>query len=161
MFKVLVDYPSYEDEIVVVQRVTGPAIALRQVLTPEQLLTLQEAVARVYVDPHVTAYAARLVDATRRPDQNGLGQLASALLFGGSPRASINLIAGARALAFVRGRQYVLPQDVADLVPDVLRHRLVLSYDGIAAGITPEAVVDALLQRLPPPRMDLGDRDVA
>jgi MoxR-like ATPase len=161
MFKVLVDYPSYEDEIVVVQRVTGPAIGLRQCLTPERLLALQERVARVYVDPHVTAYAARLVDATRRPAEHGLGQLAGALQFGGSPRASINLVAGARALAFIRGRTYALPQDVADLAPDVLRHRLVLSYDGIAAGVTPERIVAALLERLPPPRMDLADRHVA
>ena len=161
MFKVLVDYPSYEDEIVVVQRVTGPAINLRQCLTPERLLALLERVARVYVDPHVTAYAARLVDATRRPAEHGLGQFAGALQFGGSPRASINLVAGARALAFIRGRTYALPLDVADLAPDVLRHRLVLSYDGIAAGVTPERIVAALLERLPPPRMDLADRHVA
>ncbi len=161
MFKVLVDYPSYEDEIVVVERVTGPAIELRTLLTPEDLLALQALVAQVYVDPHVTAYAATLVDATRKPDRHGLGHLAPALQFGGSPRASINLVAGARALAFIRGRSYALPQDVTDVAPDVLRHRLVLSYEGIASAVTPEAMIQALLQRYPPPRLDLGDRHAA
>lgn len=161
MFKVLVDYPGYEDEITVVERMIGPSIELRRLLSPERLLELQRAVEQVYVDPHVTAYAATVIQATRKPQEHGLQQIAAALQFGGSPRASINLIVGARALAFIRGRQYVLPQDVADLVPDVLRHRLVLSYEGIANGTTPEAIIDALLQRYQPPRLDLGDRHVA
>jgi MoxR-like ATPase len=161
MFKVLVDYPAYADEIVVVERVTGPAIALRAMLTPAALLDLQHAADRIYVDPHVTAYAAALVNATRNPAHAGLPDFAAAIQFGASPRASINLILGARALAFIRGRQYALPQDVADLVPDVMRHRLVLSYDGIAAGITPEVILTALLERYPPPRLDLGDRHAA
>jgi MoxR-like ATPase len=113
------------------------------------------------VDPAVTAYAARLVDATRKPDQAGLASLGPAIQFGASPRASINLVSGARALAFVRGRQYALPRDVADLAPDVLRHRLVLSYEGLAGGVTPERVINALLERFPPPRIDMGDRHVA
>jgi MoxR-like ATPase len=158
MFKVLVAYPSYEDEIVVVDRVTGPPIHLRPTLTLEELLALQAKVAEVYVDPRVTAYAARLVDATRKPAEHGMERLAPAVQFGASPRGSINLVAGARALAYIRGRTYTLPQDVADLAPDVLRHRLVLSYDGIAAGVDAETIVAALLQRYPPPRMDLGDR---
>jgi MoxR-like ATPase len=158
MFKVLVDYPSYEDEIVVVDRVTGPSIELRTLLSSDGLLALQQAVSEVYVDPRVVAYAAMLVAATRRPSDHGLQRLATAVQFGGSPRASINLVAGARALAFIRGRAYALPQDVADLAPDVLRHRLVLSYEGLAAGVTAEAVIQALLERYPPPRMDLGDQ---
>jgi MoxR-like ATPase len=161
MFKILVDYPSYADEIVVVERITGPAITLRAMLAPEALLELQRAADRVYVDPHVTAYAAALVNATRNPAHCGLPDFAAAIQFGASPRASINLILGARALAFIRGRQYVLPQDVTDLVPDVMRHRLVLSYDGIAAGVTPEVILATLLERYPPPRLDLGDRHVA
>jgi MoxR-like ATPase len=161
LFKVIVDYPSYDDEIVVVERMIGPAITLQQVLTPQRLLALQGLVASVYVDPHVTAYAATLVNATRDPARYKLPQMAAALAFGASPRASINLILAARALALIRGRQYALPQDVAALAPDVIRHRLVLSYDGIAAGVTPEAIVAALLDHLPPPRLDLGDRDVA
>ncbi|MCU0491147.1 MAG: AAA family ATPase [Chloroflexaceae bacterium] len=161
LFKVIVNYPSYEDEIVVVERVTGPAISLRTLLTPDHLVAIQGDVDRVYVDPRVTAYAATLVTATRDLAAHGLEQLAPALQFGGSPRASINLILGARALAFIRGRRYVLPHDVAELLPDVLRHRLVLSYDGIAAGVTPDVIINAVLQRFPPPRIDLGDRHVA
>ena len=161
LFMVLVDYPSYEDEIVIVDRITGPTITLRPILTTEQLLALQEAVAQVYVDPHVTAYAAKLVHATRNLAQHGLPELAPAVAFGASPRASINLIIAARALAFIRKRQYVLPRDVADLLPDVLRHRLVMSYEGLTSGITPDMVVKAVLQRFPPPRLDLGDRYAA
>ena len=161
MFKVLVDYPGYDDELVVVERMIGAPIELRTWLTPERLIALQEAAAGVYVDPRVIAYAATLVTATRTPGEHGLPALAPAVQFGGSPRASINLILGARALALLRGREYALPKDVADLFPDVLRHRLVLSYEGIANGVTPEAVVGAILDRYPPPRIDLGDRDAA
>jgi MoxR-like ATPase len=161
IFKVLVDYPSYEDELVVVEHVTGPEISLRTLLTPDHLQAIQKQVEHIYVDPRVTAYAATLVTATRNPGMHGLDQLAPAIQFGGSPRASINLILGARALAFIRGRQYALPYDVADLLPDVLRHRLVLSYEGIAAGIAPDTIIDAILKRYPAPRIDLGDRYVA
>ncbi len=145
MFKVIVDYPSYEDEIVVVERVTGSPIHLKTLITPGELLAMQSAVDRVYVDPKVMAYAAALINATRKPAEQGLQQLAPAISFGASPRASINLIVGARALAFIRGRQYVLPRDVVDLLPDVLRHRLILSYEGIAAGVTPQRIIAALL----------------
>ncbi|MCC7369179.1 MAG: AAA family ATPase [Chloroflexi bacterium] len=165
MFKVLVDYPSYEDEITVVERMIGPRITLRPRVTLERLRWLQQAIEAVYVDPRVTAYAARLVTATRALGQHGLPQYATAVQFGGSPRASINLVLGARALALLRGRDYALPRDVAELAPDVLRHRLILSYEGIAEGVTPDAVVQALLGRFPPPRLELGgsehDRDVA
>ena len=159
LFKVLVDYPAYREELAVIERQIAAPPALDTLLDPERLRALQRAVERVYVDPEVIAYAATLVSATRRPADHGLAPLAGALAFGGSPRASIGLIAGARALAFIRGRRYALPGDVADLVPDVLRHRLVLSYDALAAGATPEAIIDALLQRFPAPRIDLGDRD--
>ena len=161
MFKVIVDYPSYEDEIVVVERITGSPINLKTLITPGELLSMQSAVDRIYVDPKVMAYAAALINATRKPAEQGLQQLAPAISFGASPRASISLIVGARALAFIRGRQYVLPRDVVDLLPDVLRHRLILSYEGIAAGVTPERIIAALLERYPAPRLDLGDRDVA
>jgi MoxR-like ATPase len=135
LLKVLVSYPSYEDEVVIVQRMTGPEIHLRQLLGAEDLRDLQAAVDAVYVDPRVISYAATLVHATRQPAQHGFAPaIADAVAFGASPRASINLVRAARALAFIRGRTYVLPQDVADLTPDVFRHRLVLSYDGIAAA---------------------------
>jgi MoxR-like ATPase len=158
MFKVLVGYPTFPEEVVVVQRVTGPPIELNQVITVEQLAEMQQSVAAVYVDPAVVGYAATLSTATRNPSSMGLGEFASAIAFGGSPRASINMVAAARALAFIRGRTYVLPRDVADVTPEVLRHRLVLTYEGIATGVSAETVVACLLERYPPPRMDLGDR---
>jgi MoxR-like ATPase len=161
MFKVLVDYPSYDDELVVVQRVTGPSIALRQILTPAKLIELQEQVDAVYVDPRVVAHAVTLVDATRNPAAHGLPQLQGAIQFGASPRASINLVAAARALAFMRGRSYALATDVEYLAPEVLRHRLVLTYESIVAGGTADAVVKLLLSRHPAPRLDLADRDAA
>jgi MoxR-like ATPase len=161
MFKILVDYPAYHDEVVVVERVIGPKIELRKLVTVEQLIEMQKAVDQIYVDPVVIGYAARIVSATRTPAEHQLPELAGAIQFGGSPRASINLVVGARALAYMRGREYVLPQDVADVAPDVLRHRLILTYEGIAAGVTPEVIVTALLNRFPPPRIDLGDRHVA
>jgi MoxR-like ATPase len=161
MFKVVVDYPTYDDEVVVVQRVLGQAVELRTLLCPEDILKLQDFVTEIYVDPRVIEYAVTLVEASRRPHEHGLDHIAPAIMFGGSPRASINLIAGARALAFIRGRDYILPIDVAELARDVLRHRIILTYEGIAAGMTPDRIVGHLLDRYPPPRMDLGDRYVA
>jgi MoxR-like ATPase len=143
----------------------GPPIEVRPRLSLDRLRWLQAAVHEVYVDPRVIAYAAKLVTATRDLAGHGLPRLAPAVQFGGSPRASINLVLGARALALVRGRQYALPRDVAELLPDVLRHRLILSYEGIADGVTPDAVVQALLERFPPPRIEMtgaqDDRVVA
>jgi MoxR-like ATPase len=161
MFKVLVDYPSYDEEVIVVQRVTGPSIQLRTLLAPAHLLALQERVDRIYVDPRVIAYAATLVHTTRQPAAYKLDALVGAIQYGASPRASINLIAGARALAFVRGRSYVLPRDVADLAPEVLRHRLVLSYESVASGANAEAVIAAILERHPAPRLEVVDEHAA
>jgi MoxR-like ATPase len=117
----------------------------------------------VYVDPRVVAYAATLVHATRQPATHNLPQLAPVIQFGASPRASINLVAGARALAFIRGRTYALPKDVADLAPEVLRHRLVLAYESLASGTTSESVIATVLQRHPAPHLELreGDRHAA
>jgi MoxR-like ATPase len=161
MFKVLVDYPGYEDEMIVVDRMIGPPIELRTWLTPQRLQDAQRAVEDVYVDPCVIAYAARLVTATRRPGEHGLEPFVPAIAFGASPRASISLVLGARALALVRGREYALPRDVAELAPDVLRHRLVLTYEAIADGVTPEAIIRGLLERYPPPSLAPAERDVA
>jgi MoxR-like ATPase len=160
MLKVLVEYPTYQDEIVVVERVTGPKINLRQMISIEDLLEMQAAADQVYIDSRVVEYAATLVDATRNPRKHGLGEFEGAILFGASPRASINMVAGARALAYIRGREYVLPQDVANLASDVLRHRLVMSYEGLAEGVTPEKFILALLRKYPPPRIDLRDRSI-
>ena len=120
----------------VVERMIGPKISLRPRLSLDELRWLQQAVESVYVDPRVIAYAAKLVTASRAPAEHGLTRFASAVQFGGSPRASINLVLGARALALVRGREYALPRDVAELLPDVLRHRIILSYEGIAEGMS-------------------------
>jgi MoxR-like ATPase len=158
MLKVLVDYPSFQEEVVVVERITGPEITLRRVITLEQLREMQRAVAEVYVDPAVRSYAATLSYSSRPGKVKGLEDLASAIAYGASPRASINLVAAGRALAFMRGRSYVLPHDISEVAPEVLRHRLVLTYEGVAAGVTAETVVRRVLERFPPPRIDLGDR---
>jgi MoxR-like ATPase len=161
MLKVLVDYPSFAEEVVVVERVTGPPIDLRQVITADELAAMQRDVAEVYVDPTVRAYAATLVSATRHPQAMGLEEVAPAIAYGASPRASINLVAAGRALAFMRGRSYVLPHDVMEVAPEVIRHRLVLTYQGIASGVSPEHIVWRLLEKYPPPRIDLGDRSAS
>jgi MoxR-like ATPase len=158
MLKILVGYPSVAEEIVVVSRMTGQPIQLRQVLSAEQLKQMQAAVGAVYVDPAVLGYAARLTTATRTPAESGLAEFAAAVSYGASPRATIHLVSAAKALAYIRGRDYALPQDVADLAPEVIRHRLLLSYEGIAAGVDSEQVIAALLERNPPPRLDLRDR---
>jgi len=158
MLKVLVGYPTYPEEVVVVHRITGPAVELRQVLTLKKLAEMQKAAAETYVDPAVVAYAARLTTATRQPAELGLPDFATAIAYGASPRATIHLVAAARSLAFIRGREYALPQDVRDVAPEVIRHRLLLSYEGIAAGVTAEHIVAALLERNPPPQLDMRDR---
>ena len=135
MLKVLVGYPSATEEFVIVERMTGALQAVQRVIDTEQLLHLQQAVDAVYVDPALIEYAVKLVTATRKPELVGQNELSPFLLFGASPRASINLILAARALAFLRGRNYALPQDVRDLAPRCMRHRLVLSYEALADNV--------------------------
>jgi MoxR-like ATPase len=151
MMKVIVDYPSQEEEFVIAQRVTGPAVTVQAVADTQQLAALQQACRDVYVDPSLISYAVRIVAATRTPAGVGLPDLARYLTYGASPRATISLVEGARALALMRGRRYALVEDIADLVHDVLRHRLVLSYEALAEGKGPEALIDAILARVPRP----------
>lgn len=151
MMKVLIGYPSEDEEVVIVQRVTGAPIAVRAVASTEQLMALQAQCRQGYVDPALLHYAVRLVSATREPARYGLPELARFISFGASPRATISLIEGARALAFLRGRSYALPQDVMDLVADVLRHRLVLSYEALAEGHNADALIQKILQTVTPP----------
>jgi MoxR-like ATPase len=151
MMKVLVGYPSEEEEVVIVNRVTGPRISVSPVATPEHLSALQEACRKVYVDPSLVQYAVRVVAATRKPGDFGLADLDRYVSFGASPRATIGLIEGARALAYLRGRHYALPEDVADLVPDVLRHRLSLSYEAMSDGVTADQLITRISQALPVP----------
>jgi MoxR-like ATPase len=151
MMKVVVGYPSEEQEFVIVERVTGAAIAVAAVATTEQLLALQRECRASYVDPSLIQYAVRVVAATREPERYALSELKRYLTFGASPRASIHLIEGARALAFLRGRAYALPEDVVDLVPDVLRHRLILSYEALADGQSADQIIHRVLAQLPAP----------
>lgn len=151
MMKVLVGYPSEEEEVVIVNRVTGPRISVSPVATPEHLTALQEACRKVYVDPSLVQYAVRVVAATRKPGDYGLADLDRYVSFGASPRATIGLIEGARALAYLRGRHYALPEDVTDLVPDVLRHRLSLSYEAMSDGVTADQLITRISQALPVP----------
>ena len=148
LFKLLVGYPSVEDEIAVAQGVTATT-AVRQRLGMEDLIRFRAKAAEVHVPREVAAYAVGLVDCTRRPAAHGLDDVARAITFGASPRASLGLVSGARALAFLRGRPYATTTDVADLARDVLRHRLVLSYDALADGIAPDALLDQVLETVP------------
>jgi MoxR-like ATPase len=155
MMKVLVGYPNEEEEFVIVQRVTGDPLDVVAVATTEQLAALQRECRRVYVDPNLITYAVRMVAATRDPDKFGIKDFAKYLSFGASPRATIHMIEGAKALAFLRGRTYVLPEDVTDLVPDVMRHRLVLSYEALADGQTPDMLIEKIMQHVRAPEKPL------
>jgi MoxR-like ATPase len=155
MMKVLVDYPSDEEEMVIVERVTGPAVQVGAVATTEQLAELQALCREVYVDPSLVQYAVKLVSATRTPDRHGLKDMARLITYGASPRATIGLVEGARALALLRGRSYALPEDMSDLVPDVLRHRVVLSYEGLSEGLTSDVLVERIMTAVPVPARPL------
>jgi MoxR-like ATPase len=156
MMKVLVDYPSEEEEFVVAQRVTGAPVTVTPVASMGQLAELQHECRQVYVDPSLMQYAVRLVSATRRPERYELAELSKYLTFGASPRATIGLFEGARALAFMRGRAYALPEDMTGLVGDVLRHRLVLSYEALAEGLDADQLIERVMQRIPVPDKPLA-----
>ncbi len=155
MIKVVVDYPSATEEFVIVERMTNPLPQVSQVLTTQQLVGLQAGADAVYVDPALIEYAVRLVTATRDPGRHGLAELARYLTFGASPRASINLILTAKALAYVRGRDFVLPQDVLDMTLDVMRHRMVLSFEALSENVTADELLRAILARIPAPAVPL------
>jgi MoxR-like ATPase len=157
MLKVLVGYPSTTEEFVIVERMIGSLQPVQKVLTGEQLLRLQKEVDSVYVDPALIEYAVKIVTATRQPGEFGLNELQSYILFGASPRASINLILTARALAFVRGRNYALPQDVLDMALDVIRHRIVLSYEALSDNVTSDDLLEKILDRTPLPVVPLRE----
>jgi len=156
MMKVLVDYPTEEEEFVIAQRVTGPATTVSAVASMGQLAELQHECRQVYVDPSLIQYAVKLVSATRRPDRYGLADMAKYLSYGASPRATIGLIEGARALAFMRGRSYALPEDMTDLVGDVLRHRLVLSYEALADGLDADKLIERVMKKIAVPDKPLA-----
>jgi MoxR-like ATPase len=158
MLKVLVGYPSSNEEFVIVERMTSQLQAVQRELTTEQLIELQKKVDQVYVDPALMEYAVRMVTATRSPKDVGLPDLERYIMFGASPRASINLILTARALAFVRGRPYALPQDVQDMALDVMRHRLILSYEALSDNLTSDDLLKKIVERIPIPVVPLHER---
>jgi MoxR-like ATPase len=155
MMKVLVGYPTEKEEFVIVERVTGAAVEVGAVATTDELAALQQECRRGYVDPALMQYAVRLVGATRNPEKYGIKDTARYLTYGASPRATIHLIEGARALAFLRGRSYALPEDVADIAPDVIRHRLSLSYEALADGLSADQLIARIMQHVPLPAKPL------
>jgi MoxR-like ATPase len=151
MFKLVVDYPHPRDEVNVVERSLDGGARAREVLSPAMLAEHQREASNVYVDRRVMEYAVSLTTATREPTDEGWVE------FGASPRGSINLIHAGRALALLRGRDYLLPIDVRDLARDVLRHRIVLTYEALAAGVDADRVLDGVLERVPMPRIELAE----
>jgi MoxR-like ATPase len=160
MLKVLVGYPTTTEEFVIVERMTGLLEGVQKVLTTDQLIALQQQADRVYVDPALIEYAVRMVTATRQPKDFGLKEIERYIMFGASPRASINLILTARALAFVRGRAYALPQDVLDMALDVMRHRVVLTYEALSDNVTSDMLLQKILDRIPIPVVPLHEHNV-
>jgi MoxR-like ATPase len=146
MLKVRVDYPTRDEERLIIDRMTGePLPPVRPVITPEHLLRARQTVRQVYVDDKIKNYVLDLVLATRNPGQNGLSDLNNLIDFGASPRASISLINASRAHAFIKGRGFVTPEDIKQLAPDVLRHRIITSYEAEAENINSDHVVQRIL----------------
>ena len=157
MLKVLVGYPTPTEEFVIVDRMTQPLAVIEPVITTDQLADLQLEVDRVYVDPALKEYAVKLVAASRNPTLIGKDACAKYLNFGASPRASINMILAGRALAFVRGRSYALPEDIRDIALDVMRHRMVLSYEALADDVSADDIVNDLMAGLPLPEVAMQE----
>lgn len=153
LMKVVIDYPTALEEREIVYRMGGTRPTVSEILTRDELVGLQELAGRVFVDQTLVEYVVRLVLVTRTPLQHGLQDVARWVSYGASPRASLGIIAAARALALLRGRGYVLPADIVDVAPDVLRHRLVLSYDALADAVPVDHVIDRVMQIVPPPRI--------
>ena len=158
MLKVLVDYPAHDEELTVVARSLEDAPVLEQVLSLEDLTELQRLAAEVYVDPALISWAVDVATATRRPRERGLDEVADYISFGASPRGPISLIASARALALILGRDYVVPADLHALVADAFRHRLVLSYRALAEEVQPDSILEKVVAAVPLPQIDLGRR---
>jgi MoxR-like ATPase len=154
LFKINIDYPSPEEEREIIYRMGVNPPQPKQILTPADLLRLQDVAAKNFVHHALVDYVVRVVTATRRPDQFGMPDARAWIAYGASPRASLGIIAASRALALVRGRDYVVPQDVVEVIPDVLRHRLVLSYDALADEISAETVINRILQTVALPQVN-------
>ncbi|AUH70337.1 MULTISPECIES: AAA family ATPase [Gordonia] len=153
LFKVLVDYPSVEEEREIVYRMGNVPPTASQILDPAATIRLQQLAANVFVHHALVDYVVRVINATRRPAEVGLGEVDQWLAYGASPRATLGIVAAARALALIHGRDYVIPQDVVEVIPDVLRHRLVLSYDALADEVTPDHIITRVLQTIGLPQV--------
>jgi MoxR-like ATPase len=158
MMKVVVGYPSAAEEATVVERSLRPAPAVRAILDADTLAVLQASTPNIYVDPAITAYAVSMVAATRNPELVEQGALKGYIAYGASPRGSINLVHAARALALLRGRRYVVPADISDLAPDVLRHRIVQSFSALAEEVTPDMLLAKIIPAVPAPRLITEER---
>lgn len=158
MMKVVVDYPSQVEEQAIVERALVPPDPPQPMVTAGDLIEMRARAYEVYVDPAIVDYAVRLVAVTRSPATAGLGELERYVTYGASPRASIALVTGARALAFLRGRDYVLPRDLSELALDVLRHRIVLSYEAFADDLDADTIVTRVLGAVPEPDVVLQKR---
>jgi MoxR-like ATPase len=156
LLKVVIGYPEHDEELTIVQRQLVPQPDLRQVLSLETLKELQRAVFDVYVDPALISYAVTLATATRDPAAHGLVGLDEYITFGASPRGPISVVQAARALALLRGRDYVLAEDVQGLAKDAFRHRLVLSYQALAEEVSADSIIDQVLGAIPLPQIDLA-----
>ena len=154
LMKVLVDYPSAREEAEIVRRMSVSPPVAQAVLSEQELVGLQEAADAVFIHDAIVDYAVRLVLATRSPGEHNLGDLTGLISHGASPRATLGLVAASRALALLRGRDFVLPQDVYDVAPDVLRHRLVLSYDALSEDVSPDDLIERILEAVPEPSSD-------
>jgi MoxR-like ATPase len=158
MLKVVVGYPGPEDELTVVERSLAGLAEVRSIIELDELERLRAAAAEVYVDPALSRYSVQIACATRDPESVGLPELSPYVSFGASPRGPISLMTAARALALIRGRDYVLPQDVRELANDALHHRIVLSYEALAAAVDADSIVDSVLEAVPMPEIDLVER---
>ena len=151
LMKIVLGYPTPLEELEIVQRMGVAPPVPQRVLTLDQVAALQHEADRIYVDRAVTEYAINLVLSTRHPEQFGLADLAPLIEYGASPRASLGLVRAARALALIRGRGYAVPQDVFDVAPEILRHRLVLSYEALAEEADADTILSRILSTVPAP----------
>jgi MoxR-like ATPase len=156
MLKIVIGYPEHDEELAIVQRQLVDPPDLREALSLPELEALQRAVFAIYVDPALVSYAVDLATATRDPASRGLDDLVGYISFGASPRGPISLVQSARAMAFLRGRDYVLAEDVTALAKDALRHRLVLSYQALAEEVSADTIIDSVLAAVPVPQIDLA-----
>ena len=149
MLKVLVDYNSFDEEMLIVERIANKTFGtITQVAGAQDILGMRDEVLNIHVDEAVTRYMMKIVFATRKPAEYGVGDIAEYLEYGASPRASINLYKAAKASAYLRGNDFVTPLDVADTVKGVLRHRMVLNYRAEAAGVTPDDLIGTIMQTI-------------